>query len=169
MIELQIYNGKKDVLLKMEHSLQSVSKWESKHKIAFMGRLAKSPDQMIDYYQDMILSPGVDPTIVYRMSPAQMQEVNDYINEVRSASSVPQEKSKGGEEETMTSELIYYWMTELQIPFDPTDTWHLSRVLMLIQITAYKKQPPKKRKDSEVMADWRAQNERQKKLLGITS
>lgn len=166
MIELVVFENEKPVTLRFEHSLVSLSKWESKHQIPFQGRQAKTLDQMIDYYQCMLLNRKVDPTIVYRLSPEQHDQLVSYINEDRSATHVPTEKSSGIVE-TQTAELIYYWMVELKIPFEPTNTWHLSQTLKLIQLTAWKKAPEKKRTAREVMSDWRRDNERQKKILGI--
>jgi len=166
MIELVVFDGKRNRTLEFEHSLVSMSKWESKHQIAFQGRQSKSPEQMIDYFQMMLVSRKVDPTLVYRLSPAQNDELTNYINSSRTATEVPKEKSTGIPE-TMTSELIYYWLTELRIPFQPTDSWHLSRTIALVQLTAFKKAPPKKRRPSDVMSDWRRDNENNKRILGI--
>lgn len=143
-----------------------MSKWESKYQIAFQGRTAKSPEQMVDYFQMMLVTRKVDRTLVYRLSPAQQKELTNYINSSQTATSVPKEKSTGIGE-TMTSELIYYWMAELNIPFQPTDSWHLSRCITLVQLTAFKKQPPKKRRPQDVMSDWRKDNENNKRILGI--
>lgn len=166
MLELIVFDGKKDRKIQFEHSLVSLSKWEAKHQIPFQGPIAKSPEQMIDYFQDMLLSRKVDPEIVWRLDPEQQEQLTKYINSSRTASFVPQEKSSGLPE-PQTAELMYYYMVELGIPFEPTNTWHLSQCLMLIQLTSFKKAPPKKRKVREVMQDWHQQNERQKKILGI--
>lgn len=166
MLELTVFDGKKNVVLEFEHSLLSLSKWEAKYQIPFQGRTAKSPDQMVDYFQDMLLSRKVDRNLVYRLTPDQYQELTTYINSSRTASSVPVEKNSGSSE-VMTAELIYYYLAELNIPFEPTNSWHLSQTMMLIQMTAFKKQPEKKRKPGEVMRDWRAQNEKNKQILGI--
>lgn len=166
MLELKVPDGKKLRTLRFEHSLLSVSKWEEKYLVAFQGRVSKSPEQMVDYFGDMLLTTKFGHEIIYRLSPSQQEQLTKYINESRTASSVPQEKSTGVAE-TRTSELMYYWMAELGIPFQPTETWHLSRCLMLIQLTAWKKAPPKRRKPHEVMSDWRKDNERNKQILGI--
>lgn len=165
MIELRVVDDEEIVKLRFEHSLISMSKWESEYKIPFQGRMAKTPDQMVDYFRDMLISDH-DPDLVYRLSPVQQEELTHYINQTRTASSVPQEKSNGIGE-TMTAEMIYYWMVELNIPFEPTNSWHLSQCLMLIQLTAFKKAPPKKRRPDQVMRDWRKDNENNKRILGI--
>lgn len=167
MLELEVSTNEGTVKLQFEHSLRSVSKWESKTKKAFLGDREKLPSEMIVYFQCMLLSPEVDPDLVYACTPQQLDELTNYINESQTASSVPQEQTSRFNAEITTSELIYFWMTALKINWEAQD-WHLSRLMMLIEISSYKQQPAKKRKEKDIMADWAAQNEKQKKLLGIT-
>lgn len=162
MLELKVHDREHEVVLKFEHSLLSLSKWESKHKKPFMSRDQKTPTELFEYFQDMLLSPEDDPDLVYLLSPEQMDELGDYINQPQSASSVPDDGKKQINSETITSELMYYWLVAMKIPFQPTESWHVSRVLMLVQITNYKNQPAKKRRPAEVMADWRRINEERK-------
>ena len=164
MLELRVHDGERDVVLQFEHSLLSLSKWESKHKIPFLARRIKTNDELIDYFQDMLLPPG-DPRMVYMLDPQQLEDLGQYINDPMTASSVPNEETRKFQEETITSELIYYWLVALEIPFTPTETWHVNRIVMLVQITSYKKQPPKKRPPGDVMAKWRELNEQRKKMF----
>lgn len=170
MLELTVNDGEQDVVLQFEHSLLSLSKWESRTRKAFLTKTAKTSEELIEYFQDMLLSPGVDPSYVYLLNAPQLQELNDYINATLSASSVPADTGpKKFNPEVTTSELIYYWMVGLNIPFQPCESWHISRLLMLIQITSYKNQPQKKTKpDTNTLAEWKAINERQKQMLGTT-
>lgn len=165
MLELKVHDGDREVVLQFEHSLLALSKWEAKHKKPFLTTSARPPTEMIDYFQCMLVSPEVDPDLVYMLEPSELDDIANYMNDSQTASSVPRQPSKLAAEVT-TSELIYYWLVALKIPFQPTETWHLNRVMMLIEITNYKNQPAKKRKPSEVMSDWRAANERQKKMFG---
>lgn len=166
MLELEVVNEGKSVKLQFEHSLRSLSKWESKFKVAFLATPEKSPSQMIEYYQCMLLSQQ-DPDLVYLLSPKQMDELTDYINNDQTASSVPNEGPTQYNSEITTTELVYFWMTALKINWEAQD-WHFSRLMMLIQITSYKQQPPKKRNPREVLSDMRKENERRKKLLGTS-
>lgn len=167
MLELDVQFGEEKFRLQFEHSLRSLSKWEEKNKKAFMASREKLPSEMIDYFQCMLLTPDVDRDVVYACTPEQLDQLAIYVNDTRSASSVPQETQSQYNPEVTTSELIYFWMTALKINWEAQD-WHLSRLMMLIQITSYKQQPPKKRRPTEVMRDWREINERQKKLLGTS-
>jgi hypothetical protein len=167
VLELHVKYGDDEVAIGFEHSLLSLSKWESKHKVPFLSNRAKLSSEMVDYYKCMIVTPGVDPNVVYALEPSQMDELTDYINSTFTASSVPMEEPKYNPEVT-TSELIYYWLVGLQIPFQPTETWHLSRLMMLVQITSFKQQPVKKQRDANVMAKWREINEARKKKFGTS-
>lgn len=165
MLELTVYDGDRKVDLRFEHSLLSLSKWEEKHKKAFLGPDQHAPTEMLDYWSCMLLPPEDDPNLVVLLSPDQGDQLLHYINEERTASSIPDDGKRKSDGEVVTSELIYFWLVALRIPFQPTETWHLSRTLMLVQITGYKQQPPKKRKATEVMSDWiRINNERREKF-----
>lgn len=165
-LELEVIHEGEVVKLEFEHSLRSLSKWESKYKIPFMAAREKTPSEMVDYYQCMLLSP-VEPVFVYLLDPKQMDELTDYINLNLTASSVPNDGPPQHNPEITTSELIYFWMTALKINWEAQD-WHLSRLMMLISITSYKQQPPKKRNPREVYNDMRRENERRKKLLNTS-
>ena len=159
MLELTVHDGSREVVLQFEHSLRSVSKWESKNKKPFLSK-QRTALEMIDYYKEMILTEGADPNLVYAMSPEQLEELAHYINTPQTASSVPRES--GIQQETLTSELMYYWLSELNLDWQAQD-WHLSRLTMLVQIANFKKQPPKKRPRGSFMESWNAQNEALKK------
>lgn len=170
MLELNVYDGEHEVVLKFEHSLLSLSKWESRTKRAFLTNVRKTPEEMIAYYQDMLVSPEDETDLIYLLDPKQLTDLDDYINSKQSASYVPEQKNSKYNPEVTTSELIYYWLVGLQIPFHPVETWHVSRVMMLVQITSFKNQPPEKRKrpDGDTMREWAALNEARLKKYNTT-
>lgn len=165
MLELTVYDQGKAVKLAFEHSLLSVSKWEALYKKPFHTPEPKPYDEMLEYCKFMLLNRKKSPELVYALEPEQFERLLDYIADTPSASSVPTDPNQAPSREVLTSELIYYWMTELNIPFQPTETWHLQRLMMLIQIASHKKQPPKKQNPNKVSRDWAAENERRKKLF----
>lgn len=164
MLELKVYDDDEEVVLQFEHSLLSLSKWESKHKKPFASTPTKTSLEMIDYYEDMLLSPAGRSHLVYSLTPEQLDTISDYINDPMTASSVPDEGSSRPSGETVTSELIYYWMSALKINW-AAETWHLSRLMMLIRIANYKQQPEKKRNPSEMMRRWRDMNAKNKEMF----
>lgn len=166
MLELEVQDGSKTVVLQFEHSLLSLSKWESRTKKAFLSKQNKLPTEMIDYFQDMIITPEVDKNLVYALEPKQLDQLAEYINDKMTASSVPAIDEKPSRE-IITSELIYYWMVALQIPFE-AEKWHLNRLMMLIQITNFKSQPEKKQNKAKMMEKWRQINEQRKKQFNTT-
>lgn len=167
MLELDIEYDDQVFKVEFEHSLRALSKWESQFKIAFLASQEKSPSQMLEYYRCMIVTPDIDPDLVYALSVEQMEQLGKYINEDQTASSVPDEGPTQYNPEVTTTELIYYWMVGLKINWEAQD-WHLSRLMMLIRITSYKQQPPKKRSTREVVSDMRRENERRKKLFNTS-
>jgi len=166
MLELKVHDGDDEVVLRFEHSLLSLSKWESKTKKAFQTERVKTPSEMVLYFECMLLPPEDDPNLVVLLNPGQMDELTNYINEPQTASSVPLDDPKTINDEIVTSELIYWWLAALRIPFQPVETWHLSRTVMLVQIGGYKSQPPKKQKSRPKMSDWIRINEERKKKYG---
>lgn len=165
MLELKVTQNDKVVTLKFEHSLLSLSKWESKHKKAFLGPIAKTTVEMIEYFEEMLVTPG-NKELVYLLEPDQLETITHYINEVRTASSVPEIQSVNRfNAEIVTSELIYYWMVALKIPFD-AEKWHLSRLMMLIRITNFKSEPVKKQNAAAKVAEWKKLNDERRAKLG---
>ncbi len=154
------------VALQFEHSLHSLSKWESKYLKPFMGKYQPTPAEMLYYFECMIITPGANPDHVYGLAPEQMEKLTNYINTPQTASTVPQSNTPGIRE-TTTSDLIYYWMVAMKIDWE-AQYWHLSRLLMLVQIVNFKQQPEKARNKRVTMENWRDANERQKKLFNTT-
>jgi hypothetical protein len=92
----------------------------------------------------MTLTQNVDPNAYNYLTNANILEINQYIDAPMTASTVPDDKTSPNSREQVTSELIYYWMIALNIPFE-CQKWHLNRLLMLIRICNFKNQKPKKR------------------------
>lgn len=130
--------------LKLEHSLISLSKWESKWKKAYLSKTTeKTFEESLDYIRCMCLTPNVDPMVFYGLGKKQIQQIHDYINDTMSATKIPKrEQRKGGPKDTPTSEMIYYWMICFNIPPE-YQKWHLSRLLTLIDVCEYKSEKPK--------------------------
>lgn len=167
MLELKVSQNDKSVTLKFEHSLLSISKWESKTKKAFLGPTQKTPVEMIEYYEEMLVSPP-NRELVYLLAPEQLEELTTYINDQKTASSVPDNgPASAMYNEIVTSELIYYWMVALKIPFE-TEKWHLSRLMMLVRITNFKQTPPEKQNKAQMMAKMRELNEQRKAQYNTT-
>lgn len=139
-----------DVDLELEHSLVSLSKWESKHQKPFLSKDSKTPEEILSYMEAMIISPLYSPDVFARLSQENILEINNYIESKESATtfgSMP-ERNKG-RGEIITSELIYYWMVAFNIPF-ACEYWHLNRLFALIRICNIKNANPKKMSKHEI-------------------
>ena len=127
----------------LEHSLISISKWESKWHIPFLGKDRKTIEQITDYIRCMTITPNVKPEIYDFLSQENINDVLSYIEDPMTASTVRELGGSKRSSELITSELIYYWMVALQIPFE-CQKWHVNRLMMLIRICNVKNQPSKK-------------------------
>lgn len=144
--------------LHLEHSLVSVSKWESKWEVPFLGSNDKSNDQMLWYIQAMS-SAEIPPEVFSKISPGNISDIQSYISAKMTATWFREEKAAAMSRETITAELIYYWMIGLGIPFE-CQHWHLNRLLTLIRVCNEKNKPPKKRSRADIAAERKALNEK---------
>ena len=145
--------------LKLEHSLVSISKWESKWHKSFLSDGEKTPQEILDYIRCMTIN-QVDPNIYYLLSQDNINEINRYLEDTMTASTVTNTES--GRRERITSELIYYWMVAYRIPME-CEKWHINRLLTLIKICNAKNQPAKKMSNREVANQQRALNQARRK------
>lgn len=155
-----------DTTLTLEHSLVSLSKWESRWHKPFLSPEEKTKEEMYDYFRCMILNEKFDNNIVYAFTPADIKKVEKYMEESQTATTFPEEKSKEPQSnELMTSELIYYYLGQMQCPFIPTESWHLSKILTLIRVASFKNKPEKKLGKKEALQQCEDINERNKRIF----
>ena len=154
----------KEQTLMLEHSLLSISKWESKWGKPFISNKSKSVPETIDYIRCMTINKNVDPLIYNNISTKTIQDINAYIDSPMTATWFSKEAPSKPNGESITSELIYYWMVAHGIPFE-CEKWHLNRLLTLIKVCNLKNQPEKKMSKSAIFAQNRALNEARRKKL----
>ena len=154
----------KEQTLQLEHSLISLSKWESKWNKPFFSKDTKTEEEELDYIKCMTITQNVDPN-VYKFIPLNVrEEIKEYINAPMSATWFSEDKNTKSSSEQITSELIYYWMVAQNIPFE-CDKWHLNRLITLIKICNIKSQPPKKMGKKAIMSRNAALNAARRKQL----
>ena len=133
--------------LELEHSLLSVSKWEEKwHKPYLDRNTEKTVEEELDYIRCMTIdSENVDPIVYNSLTPQHFNMIREYIEDPHTATTFREDKDAPKNRSIITTEVIYYQMTELNIPFEPCEKWHLNRLMTLIRVCAIKKAPPKKK------------------------
>lgn len=150
--------------LRLEHSLVSISKWESKWCRAFLSKSDMTTEETIDYIKCMTLTQNVDPEVYDHITLSNIEEIRKYIGSPMTATYFSESSNGKPNREVITSELIYYWMIALNIPVE-FEKWHLNRLLTLIRVCNVKNQPAKKMSKSELASRNRALNAARRQQL----
>lgn len=156
----------KSFKLEMEHSLSSLSKWESFFEKPFLSSVEKTTEEMLWYVKAMTLTPEVPSEIFSRLSDSNVEDINAYISAKMTATWFAEDPKKANKE-IITAEVIYDWMVSLNIWLE-CETWHLNRLITLIKVRSQKTAPAKKMTRGEIAAKNRALNEARKAKLGTS-
>jgi hypothetical protein len=163
----QEFITKNDVTLDLEHSLVSLSKWESIYEKPFLGKEDKTTEEILGYIKAMTLTPNVPDEVYLKLSEDNINAINKHIDAKMSATWFNEAPGAPPSREVITSELIYYWLVTFQIPFE-CEHWHLNRLFTLIRVCNVKSAKPKKMSRSEIAARNRALNAQRKAQLGTS-
>lgn len=154
----------KQQTLQLEHSLVSISKWESKWHKPFLGKEEKSSEEILDYIRCMTLTQNVDKDVYGALTQENLKQISEYIENPMTATWFSKNAERPSRE-IITSELIYYWMISQQIPFE-CQKWHINRLLTLIRICSIKNAPPKKMSKQSIISQNKALNEARRRQMG---
>ena len=154
------------VTLRLEYSLLSLSKWESKwHKPYLNENVKKTREETLDFVRCMTLTKGVDPTVYTRLRREDWLAIQRYMSDPMTAATFKDRKGGKKRARYQTADLFYAAMASYGIPFE-CEKWHLNRLLTLIRVCNEKHKPPKKVSKSEQAARRKALNAKRKKELG---
>jgi hypothetical protein len=150
--------------LELEHSLVSLSKWESFFHKPFLGSEDKTTEEIVWYVQAMSLTPNVPPEIFQNFSQENVDQINAYIEDKMTATFFSESKSPPSMQ-IITAELIYYWLIAHNISWE-CQYWHLNRLLTLVKVCNRMNEPQKKMSPDEIRARNRELNNQRLKELG---
>lgn len=153
----------KERTIQLEHSLLSLSKWESKWKKPFLSNTEKTLEENIDYVRCMTITQNIEYNAYYALTRKLLDEINEYVDAQFTATTF-RKSNRAPSREIATSELIYYWMVYYNIPMD-CQKWHLSRLLTLIRICNIKEGPQQKMSRRDVLSQQQSLNASRKKAL----
>lgn len=169
--ESEVYNDEtntffttKEQKIVLEHSLVSISKWESKWKKPFLSKENKTLEESRDYIKCMTLTQNVDPQVYNYITSDIFKQVASYIEEPMTATWFSEDLSAPKSREIITSEIIYYWMIAFNIPFE-CQKWHLNRLLTLIRVCNIKNSPTKKMSRGQILSRNKALNAARRKAM----
>ena len=138
-----------EVTLELEHSLVSLSKWESKHHKAFLTKKEKTAEEHLDYIKCMTLTEDVPDEVYARLTQENIDQIVAYIEDPMSATYFFDDKKQSPSRDVMTAEYIYYCMFANNIPLD-FENRHLNQLIAIIKMCALKSSPPKKMSKSDI-------------------
>lgn len=145
----------------LEHSLVSISKWESKWHVPFFSKQDKTAEMTLDYIRAMTITQNVNPNVYEALTAEDFREIEKYIQDPQTATTIRDTNTKPNRE-TITAELVYFWMIQFGIPFE-CQKWPFNRLLTLIRICQIKNQPEKKMSNKEILQQNAAINAARKK------
>jgi len=158
--ETQEFTTLPAVQLQLEHSLISLSKWEAKWKKSFLSTMEITAEEFRDYVRCMTINKIADDSCYDRLTTLHEKLIRAYIEDPMSATRLPNSKSMTRRNRIVTSEQIYGWMIDFNIPFNPCEKWHLNRLIMLINVCGIQQSPSKKRSTKDRYAAQNAQYNR---------
>lgn len=164
--ETETFESVDNTVLEFEHSLVSLSKWESEFQKPFLSSDSKTPEEIFYYVKCMSLN-QIDDETINSLSESNLITINEYIQSSQSATTfgvMPEQRGRG---EVITAELIYYWLVAFQIPFS-CECWHLNRLFSLIRICNIKNSKPNKMSKNDIAARNRDLNAQRKAQLGTS-
>src|SRR5690606_28525115 len=129
----QMFVTTDDVELKLEHSLLSLSKWESTWEKPFLTGESKTTEEVYGYVQAMSLGGEIPLDVLYRLTEENLTQINQHIEAKMTATWFRETgQPKGYNADVVTAEVIYHWIVALSIDWE-VEHWHLNRLTTLVK------------------------------------
>lgn len=160
----EMFVSEKEQVLQLEHSLISLSKWESKWCKSFLSTKELSREENMDYIRCMTITKNVSPDTYRRLTNQHIDQINEYIKAPMTATTFREGRGAKGRKRIITAELIYYWMVAFSIPVE-FQKWHLNRLLTLIRVCEIENSPKKKQSANDILRENAALNAARKAQL----
>lgn len=155
-----------ETIIELEHSLFSLSKWESIWEKPFLGPEEKTAEETLGYIKAMTVTPNVPPEVYQRLTNVNLEEINNYIEAKMSATWFREPPNAKRNREVITAEIIYYWMSELKIPLE-WEHRHLNQLFTYIKVANQKNNPDKKKMNKvDMIAERNRINAERKAKMG---
>ena len=158
------FSKSKEYKLQLEHSLISISKWESKWKKSFLKDEDKTPEETLDYIKCMTLTQNVPPEAYLYLTEENVKQIVAYIRDSMTATWFSEDSNRKFSREIITNEVIYDWMIEFGVPFE-CQKWHLNRLITLIRVRAAKSKKAKPMNEQDTLSMYRDINATRRKRL----
>jgi hypothetical protein len=154
------------IAVNLEHSLASLSKWESKYQKPFLGQTPKTNEEIFDYIQMMVVD-DIDPNCLFDLSDKNYAEIQNYINDPQTATTFRDIVPSRPSSQIITAEIIYYWMVTYNIPLE-CENWHLNRLFALVKVCNAKNTKPQKIPQRELARRNQELNAQRRAALGTS-
>ena len=154
--------------LELEHSLVSLSKWESEFEKPFLVDDEKTPEEIFGYIKAMTLNSDVPPEVWASLTNEHLKTIQEYMNKKSSATWFNEVNKTTGSSRVITSELIYYWLSGFGISFHPVETWHLNRLFTLLKVVSLESQKKKPMSREQRLAQQRELNMKRRAQYGTS-
>ena len=155
--EHQIFIDRPEVKLSLEHSLVSLSKWESKWHKAYL-HSEKTNEEVIDYIRCMTITQNVNPEVYSRIPVPVLKQIISYIDDPMTATTFRDNPHAKKNRQIITSEVIYAMMFNFNISKE-CEKWHLNRLFALLRVCGEMQAPAKKMSKKDILKQNRALNE----------
>ena len=162
----QRFTRRKIGSLELEHSLLSMSKWESIWKIPFIGT-EKTSEQTLSYLSLCVLTPVFDRKLLTYVNDDNISDFNAYLDDPMTATVINDYRSSSPAKKSSTvttSEIIYYYMLQYNI-WKECELWPLNRLLTLIRVCSIKANTNNKMSEKDRQAYANRINEQRKREL----